>query len=247
MNLYLTQVKVNLYCTSQRKSILASLAKNLFAGPLVDTPRISMDIYEPVTMRRALGKFGVEVVVSVLGVGDYLLSDSVCIERKTISDFLASMYSGRLGYQLQLLANSFKMPFLLIEGRPEYYPRTINMKSFYAYLSKLVLSSPIGLIQTPDMPASALLISLMFQKLGNGPSIPHLRLRNKARSETEMVLRVMDSFPGIGPVLSTRMLRKLKTLRSVFQAQEKTIAEIKGVGKRKAKSLMTLLDYVFES
>lgn len=215
--------------------------------PIVRTSSLTMDIYEPAEMRRALTKLGVEVTVSVLGGGDYLLSDSICIERKTISDFLTSMYSGRLGYQLQLLANSFKMPFLLIEGRPEYYPREINMKSFYAYLSRLVLSSPIGLLQTPDMPSSALLISLMFQKIDNGPSMPYLRPLKKARNETEMVLRVMDSFPGIGPVLSTRMLRKLKTLRSVFQVPEKTIAEVKGMGKRKAKNLVTLLDYVFES
>lgn len=210
-----------------------------------DEAEVTMDIYEPVQMRRALVRLGVRVSVSTLGMGDYQLSDSVCIERKTVSDFLNSMYSGRLGYQLQLLANSFNMPFLLIEGRPEYHARAINLKSFYAYLSKLVISSPIGLLQTPNLTSSAMLIALMLEKMGESPSKPRIR-PPKARDEQEGMLQVLCSFPGIGPILSQRLLRKFKSLRSVFEAPEKAIAEVKGIGSGRAKDLVRLLDHPFE-
>ncbi len=205
-----------------------------------------MDIYEPVQMRRALHRLGVQVAVSTLGVGDYQLSDSICIERKTVSDFLNSMYSGRLGYQLQLLASSFRMPFLLVEGRPEYHTRPVNLKSFYAYLSKLVLSSPIGLLQTPNIESSAVLISLMLQKSGGSSPRPRLR-PTKVRTRNEGVLQVLGSFPGIGPVLSSRLLRKFKTLREAFRAPEEAIAEVKGIGRGRARDVVSLLDHPFES
>ncbi len=212
----------------------------------VSAGRISMDIYEPAEMRMALVKLGARVTVAYLGIGDYILSDSVCIERKTISDFLSSMYSGRLGYQLQHLSAAFKMPFLLIEGRPENRPRTVNMRSFYGYVSRLVLSSPIGVLQTPDMATSALLIWLMSQKIGTSPSNPRLR-PSKARDDMETALLLLEALPGIGPVLSRRLLHEFKSLRSILQAPEHSISRVRGVGSRKARKIVDLLDRTFEA
>lgn len=208
--------------------------------------RISMDIYEPAEMRRALVKLGIEVTVAYLGVGDYVLSDLICIERKTVSDFLSSMYSGRLGYQLHHLSGTFRMPFLLIEGRPEYRPRVVNMKSFYGYLSRLVLSSPIGLLQTPDMATSALLISLMSQKIGGSPSNPRLR-PTKARGEKETALLLLETLPGVGPVLSRRLLEEFRSLRSVLQAPHESMSKVRGLGGRRARRIVDLLDRTFEA
>lgn len=225
---------------------MESSASEMLPAKEVDAGRISMDIYEPPEMRRALVKLGIDVTVAYLGIGDYVLSDLICIERKTVSDFLSSMYSGRLGYQLQHLSGAFKMPFLLIEGRPEYRPRVVNMKSFYGYLSRLVLSSPIGVLQTPDMATSALLISLMSHKIGGSPSNPRLR-PNKARSERETALLLLETLPGVGPVLSRRLLQQFKNLRSILQAPEESMSKIRGLGGRRARRIFDLLDRTFEA
>ena len=205
-----------------------------------------MDIYEPAQMRRALSALGVEVVVCALSSGDYELSEGICIERKTIPDFLSSMYSGRLGYQLQLLCTSYRNPFLLIEGRPEHYPRAVNLSSFYGYISRLALQSSIGLLQTPGLSSSALLISLMSRKVGSLPPRPRLK-PHKGGDTQEALLHVLSSFPGIGPILSERLLRHFDTLRALFGAQEDTIAEVEGIGSHKAKDLSRLLDTPYES
>jgi Fanconi anemia group M protein len=204
-------------------------------------PNLYMDIYEPVEMRRTLGRMGVKVSVSALSIGDYQLSNEVCIERKTISDFLKSMYSGRLGYQLQMMSNSFSTPILLIEGVPEYHAG-INLKSFYAYVSKLVLTSPIEILQTPNMSSSGVLISLMFTKIGSMPTIPRMR-PIKSRGRGEMAIQVLAQFPGIGPVLSWRLLEEFKSLRSVFQATEDAMGKVKGLGRGKVRNFLDLLDF----
>jgi Fanconi anemia group M protein len=203
-----------------------------------------MDIYEPAEMRRMLGRLGVIVNISALSVGDYQLSNEVCIERKTVSDFLKSMYSGRLGYQLQLLASSFNTPILLIEGVPEYHSG-INLKSYYAYISKLVLTSPIEILQTPNMSSSGVLISLMYQKMGSVPTAPRMR-PPKSRGQGEAAIQVLAQFPGIGPVLSWRLLDEFKTLRSVFKASEKAMERVKGLGRGKVRDIIDLLDFSIE-
>jgi ERCC4-type nuclease len=204
-----------------------------------------MDIYEPAQMRRALGALGVEVVVCTLPSGDYELSEEICIERKTIPDFLNSMYSGRLGYQLQLLCTSYRNPFLLIEGRPEQYPRAVNLSSFYGYLSRLAIQSNIGLLQTPGLSSSALLISLMSRKVGSGAPRPRLKPR-KGGDTQEALLHILSSFPGVGPVLSTRLLRHFRTLRALFDAEEESIADVEGIGSTKARELSRLVDTPYE-
>jgi len=214
-------------------------------SPVIERePGLSMDIYEPVEMRRMLGRLGARVKIKALSVGDYQLSDEVCIERKTVPDFFKSMYSGRLGYQLQLLASSFHTPILLIEGVPEYHPG-INLKSYYAYISKLVLTSPIEILQTPNMSSSGVLISLMYTKMGSAPSTPRMR-PVKSRGQGEAAIQVLAQFPGIGPVLSWRLLDRFKTLRSVFKASGEEMGRVKGLGRGKVRRMIDLLDFSIE-
>jgi len=193
-------------------------------------------------MRRALTRLGVQIRIDALLAGDYLLSEEVCIERKTISDFLNSMYSGRLGYQLERLSKSFRMPFLLVEGRMELYRRPINAKSFYGYLSRLALSREVGLLQTPDINASALLIASMFDKLGREPLRERPRRARRAPDRNGQVALVLESLPGIGPVLAKRLLVNFGSLRSVIEADENSLAKVRGIGKQKARDLRDLVD-----
>jgi len=62
-----------------------------------------------------LYKAGNEVEVKVLEIGDYLLENGRCIERKSIDDFLTSLNSGRLYQQTQRLVYTYISPILLLE------------------------------------------------------------------------------------------------------------------------------------
>jgi len=52
-----------------------------------------------------------------LAAGDYLINDEVLVERKTMSDFAASLVDGRLFPQVARLAHSRYRSLLLIENR----------------------------------------------------------------------------------------------------------------------------------
>ena len=65
-----------------------------------------------------LKKEDVFVEVEKVLYGDYIINDSISIERKTANDFLVSIIDGRLFKQLSNLKKYCVNPILLIEGNP---------------------------------------------------------------------------------------------------------------------------------
>jgi ERCC4-type nuclease len=68
--------------------------------------------------RRLAAIDGVRVTESRLDCGDYLCSDAVAIERKTATDFIASIMDRRLFEQVAHMIGTFETSILLLEGDP---------------------------------------------------------------------------------------------------------------------------------
>jgi hypothetical protein len=64
----------------------------------------------------ALG--GMDIILKTLPVGDYIISESVGIERKEAYDFIQSIKDGRLFDELHNLRNNFEVPIMILEGNP---------------------------------------------------------------------------------------------------------------------------------
>jgi DNA excision repair protein ERCC-4 len=79
-------------------------------------PRVVVDIRE---FRSSLPSLvharGMDIVPCLLTVGDYVLTPSICVERKSISDLISSFSSGRLFNQVETMMEHYKNPMLLIE------------------------------------------------------------------------------------------------------------------------------------
>ncbi|KAH3745450.1 DNA repair endonuclease XPF [Pelomyxa schiedti] len=58
---------------------------------------------------------GMTVIPAHLEVGDYILSPSLCVERKSLSDLIGSFKSGRLYTQVESMCRMYTNPLLLIE------------------------------------------------------------------------------------------------------------------------------------
>jgi len=57
----------------------------------------------------------IDLVPITLDVGDYILTPDICVERKSISDLIGSLNSGRLYKQAEAMTRHYKKPVLLIE------------------------------------------------------------------------------------------------------------------------------------
>ncbi len=62
---------------------------------------------------------GMRLAPATLTVGDFVLSNIHCVERKSISDLYGSFNSGRLRDQVKAMVRYYKIPILLIEFDPE--------------------------------------------------------------------------------------------------------------------------------
>lgn len=60
-------------------------------------------------------KRGIDLEPLTLDVGDYILTPDICVERKSISDLVGSLNSGRLYKQAEAMTRHYKKPVLLIE------------------------------------------------------------------------------------------------------------------------------------
>ncbi|XP_077981125.1 DNA repair endonuclease XPF-like [Glandiceps talaboti] len=98
-------------------------------------------------------KRGIDIEPITLEVGDYILTPEMCVERKSISDLIGSLNSGRLYNQCTAMSRYYSKPILLIEFDPH--------KSF-ALQSKSSLGSEISY---QNISSKLTLLTLHFPKL----------------------------------------------------------------------------------
>ncbi|XP_030501669.2 DNA repair endonuclease UVH1 isoform X1 [Cannabis sativa] len=67
------------------------------------------------SLPNVLHQKGMRIIPVTLEVGDYILSPSICVERKSIQDLFMSFTSGRLYHQVEMMVRYYKIPVLLIE------------------------------------------------------------------------------------------------------------------------------------
>ena len=84
-----------------------------------EQPTIIIDTREATTapkITKGLTEHGANIKLEALQKGDYIISDQVAIERKTVNDFVYTLTRRFLFDQLFKLKEAYQKPFILIEG-----------------------------------------------------------------------------------------------------------------------------------
>ncbi len=199
------------------------------------------------TVLKELVNQGVKVVTKPLEVADYVISDKVGIERKTIQDFLASMIDKRLLQQLKDLRNNFEKPLIILEGEEDLYSlRKIHPNAIRGMLATITVSYSIPMVKTQNGADTAMLIRAIAKREQDSTERDFsLRLERKPLTTKEQQEFVIESFPGVGPVIAKEILKKLKSIKNVANASLEELKEIDNVGEVKAKEIKELLDALY--
>lgn len=81
-----------------------------------EKPRVIVDMREfRSDLPSLLHKRGIEIDPVTITVGDYILTPEICVERKSISDLIGSLNSGRLYTQCTQMTRNYTRAILLIE------------------------------------------------------------------------------------------------------------------------------------
>jgi len=191
---------------------------------------------------KLLKAVGVNVEVKTLPIGDYIVSHETVVERKSINDFMSSIFDGRLFDQCNRLKENFKFPIILLEGNvDEIESITENPLIFYGALSTVAVDFQIPVIPTPNASHTAkLLISLSSRKDSiKGPLLKKIKKSNNTQKQQ---LSVLCSLPGVGEKIAVRMLEKFGSPLKVLSASTKDLAKIAGLGESRAKKIKVMLE-----
>lgn len=78
--------------------------------------RIIVDSREPRGILDAFERRGMQVDRRTISPADFVLSADCAVERKTVSDFMSSLYNGRLFEQVTALKEHYAKPLIIVEG-----------------------------------------------------------------------------------------------------------------------------------
>ena len=90
---------------------------------------ILYDTREKNTIPEFLVEEGVQIKKEMLAVGDYLVGN-ICVEYKSIQDYIQSLHSGHLHKQLYQMSYNFELSYLMIGGLYGYEEHNIKKSSF---------------------------------------------------------------------------------------------------------------------
>jgi Fanconi anemia group M protein len=194
-----------------------------------------------------LARLGARITFSQLEVGDYVLSERICVERKTVNDFTSSIIDSRLFQQAKLLSDSYEIPVLLIEGRDVYAPLSnIRPSAIRGAIAALITGYKIVLIWSRDARESAELIyaiALREQK----ELKKHLQVRGEKKPETvaDQQVFLLSGLPLVERTTAIKLLKYFKTPLRVFNASEQDLQQVEGIGDIKARRIREVLTKEF--
>jgi DNA excision repair protein ERCC-4 len=126
-----------------------------------EPPRVVVDVREfRSSLPSLLHGRSIVIVPCMLTVGDYILSPSICVERKSISDLISSFKDGRLYSQTETMFQYYKNPMLLIEFDQN---KSFTLEPFADLSGTFSSVAPTNV--SSDLQSKIVLLTLAFPKL----------------------------------------------------------------------------------
>lgn len=206
-------------------------------GPSGAGLEVAMDPRESRSpVARLLLERGIRIKTVPMTTGDYRVSQRIVVERKSATDFAASLRDGRLFEQLGRLAQH-ETGVVLVEGDPFSARTGLSPASLAGALAAALADHRVSIVSVPDAQASAdLLTSLARRELRDGHAGPYRSERPAFHPEGQL-LYLVQGLPGIGPVLARRLLEHFGSVAELAAASPEGLQEVDGVGPETAGAI----------
>jgi Fanconi anemia group M protein len=184
------------------------------------------------------------VKIATLGVGDYAISDRLCIERKTVGDFESSIVDGRLFEQAERIKKAYSSPIMLIEG--QFSNLRLGRKAVVGAIVSLYVNYGIEVIRSEGKAETVEIISSIARHENEGKrGEPSLKNGIKANTTKQLQLRIIGNLPGVGPLISASMLRHFGSIRSIANSSKEELTMVDKLGNKKAEKIYNVINEAF--
>lgn len=207
--------------------------------------RIAVDHREDERFDELLRSLGADVERRVLSVGDFLCSSRLAVERKTRADFEQSVIDGRLFSQLPNLVSNYERVVILVEGAEE--EGRLSRASILGAYASIVSDYGASLIFSRDMEETAELVFAFakHERLAKGHPM-RIYAKRRTLTPSQTARSIVESLPMIGPKTAKALLSHFGSVEALLQASERELADVHGVGKKRAKMMRAVLSYAYK-
>jgi DNA excision repair protein ERCC-4 len=184
----------------------------------------------------------VQLQIKRLKVGDYLVDGDCVFERKTVTDFAASVIDGRLFNQAYALGRFHDSAALILEGRAgDLAGCSVRREALQGAMISLSLIFRLPVLRSLDPAETARLLLYAGRQLRrrNGENSWCGGRRPKGRRRRQ--LRVLQALPGIGPDRAAQLLETLGSVEAVFTASQECLEDVEGIGPKIASGIRDVL------
>ncbi|MCX8204316.1 MAG: helix-hairpin-helix domain-containing protein [Candidatus Nezhaarchaeota archaeon] len=205
---------------------------------------------------RHLASMNVKVRFEKLEVADYVVSERVGIERKTVMDLASSIADGRVFEQVEALVEAFQRPVLIIEGslselyaRRKFTPAQVQGALAYFIEQGVYVAPCSNPLDTAYFICSLAKREQLYSK-ELGLALLKLRLRRIRKKRVgvrEAQIALLSSLPGVGFELAKRLLEHFGSPRRFFKATLDELTAVRGMGESRARKVVEILDTSFKT
>jgi len=190
-----------------------------------------------------LKDLGAEVEVKPLDVGDYILSDQLAVERKTVTDFVHTLMRGRLFEQVFTLKDAYPNAILIFEGYAPLIHKFSRIKPGAVWAAIFTPArNGVPIIPTLNQRETAqLLYSAARMEQEERRRTPTIHPAKKFKSLRDAQICLVSSLPGIGAERARIILERYGTPAKAFENVDSWPEEISGVGKKTAERAKRVL------
>ena len=185
-----------------------------------------------------------EISLETLSVGDYVLSDRVVVERKSVADFVDSLVGGDRSVfeQVGAMARHYSRPIVVVEGEGLYEQRDVHPNAIRGALSSLAVDFGASVLRTESEDDTTELLAVIAgreQSTADREVSVHGEKGTKTLSEQQEY--VVASIAEIGPVTARSLLEEFGTVEGVMIATEDELQAADGVGRVTAERIREVI------
>ena len=193
---------------------------------------------------------GIQVSLETLDVGDYILSDRVAVERKTVTDFLDSLLDGErsLFQQVGDLADNYDRPIVIVEGGDVLSERDVHPNAVRGALASLAVDFHASVLFTQDATDTAALLAIIAEReqQRSGGRTPSTHGVKGGRTIAEQQEYVISSIADIGPITARGLLEELGSVEAVMTANQAELQSVSGVGEITANRIRDVVGSAYD-
>ncbi|SFB80051.1 ERCC4-type nuclease [Nocardioides terrae] len=189
----------------------------------------------------ALVAAGVDVRLTDLPVGDYVLGPGLAVERKGPADLGASIRDGRIFDQAVRLQSAFPQAVLLIEGEPSGFAED----AWRGAVCRLV-EDGFAVLHSLDVEDSAAWIVRLAKRARRAaPTVRTEGPRRAPRHPSAQAEVMLSIVPGISPTMARSLLAAFGSIAAVAAAAPEGLLQHPGIGRVRAARLAEALHHAY--